>query len=169
MNIRWWLKRDNCPEVIRQFKLIFDRTFSQKARPVGDDWRERLGEVAHVVRDGVHYSRAATHLGNSLISYYPSQSASVPVVGSIQKITANGRDAWMAVKRHAPLPSNTYDPFKCYPSFPARLYSSTMLSDEDHIPINSIICHVARFNLSSDRAVILKLSRVSPISKNSNI
>ena len=98
MNIRWWLKRDNCPEVIRQFKVVFDRAFSQKARPVGDDWRERLGEVANIVRDGVHYSRAATHLGNSLVSYYPSQSASVPVVGSIQKITANGHDVWMAVK-----------------------------------------------------------------------
>lgn len=168
-NIRWWLKRDDCPEVIRQFKVVFDRAFSRKARPVGDDWRERLGEVANVVRDGVHYSRAITHLGNSLILYYPSQSACVPVVGSIQKITANGCDAWMTVKRYTPLPPGVHDPFKRYPSFPACLYSSTMLPDEDHIPINSILCHVARFNLSSDRVVILNLSRVSSISQNSRI
>ena len=44
-----------------------------------------------------------------------------------------------------------------------------MLADEDHIPIDSIVCHVARFNLSSDRAVILNLSRVSLTSKNPNI
>ena len=115
MNICWWLKQYNCPEAIWQFKLVFNWVFSQKACPVRDDWHEHLGEVENVVHNGVHYFQAATHLGNSLISYYPLQSSSVPVIGSIQKITANGQDAWMTVKWHTPLPPNTYDPFKHYP------------------------------------------------------
>ena len=70
-----------------------------------------MGEVAHVQHDGVNFSRAATHLGNSLICYYPSQTDSAPVAGSIQKITVNGLDVWLAVKRQAPASSDAYDPF----------------------------------------------------------
>ena len=99
------------------------------------------------------------HLGNSLILYYPSPSDHVPAAGSIQKITQNGKNFWMTVKRQAPLPPGAYDPFSRYPFFSARLYSSNM-GTEDHIPLSSIITHVARFHLH-DYAVILNLSRVS--------
>jgi hypothetical protein len=36
-----------------------------------------------------------------------------------------------------------------------------MLDAEDHIPVTSIISHVARFNISYDRTIILMLSAVS--------
>ncbi|KAG6862936.1 hypothetical protein C0991_009378, partial [Blastosporella zonata] len=156
-NIRWWLRRDDCPEPMRQFKVFFDKAFSREL-PM-DDLRQRVGEVAHILHDGAHYSRSTTHLGNSLISYYPSQSARAPVAGSIQKITVNESSAWLTVKRHAPLLPDAYDPFVRYPSFPARVYSSKMLDREDHIPITSVVSHVARYNFSEERAVILTLSR----------
>jgi hypothetical protein len=166
-NIRWWLSREDCPEVIRQFKLFFDKAFSHSPQEerhthgAHHERREGMREVAHIQHDGVNFSRATTHLGNSLIRYYPSRTASAPVAGSIQKITVNGPDVWLAVKRQAPASSNTYDPFIRYPSFPAQIYSLSMLDHEDHIPIASILCHVARFEFSFNRAVILTLSRVS--------
>ena len=158
-NIRWWLSQNDCPEVIRQFKIVFDKAFSPW---LPRDSRDSSGEVAHIVFDGVRYSRAATHLGNSLISYYPSKSSTVPVVGSIQKITTNNRNVCLTVKRQAPLPTGTYDPFLRYPAFPARLYSSGMINDhDDHIPITSVVSHVARFMVEDPRVtVFLSLSQV---------
>jgi hypothetical protein len=164
-NIRWWLSRDDCPEVIRQFKLFFDKAFSRDPKELEETlahaYHERSTGVAHIRHNGVNFSRAATHLGNSLISYYSSPTATTPVAGSIQKITVNGLEVWLSVKRQAPCPSNAYDPFILYPSFPARVYSSSMLNPEDHIPITSILSHVARFEFSANRVVILTLSRVS--------
>jgi hypothetical protein len=161
-NIRWWLSREDCPEVIRQFKLFFDKAFSRDPKDSEENiYHDRRTEVAHIRHGGINFSRATTHLGNSLICYYPSLTARAPVAGSIQKITVKGPDAWLTVKRQAPAPPDTYDPFIRYPSFPAQIYSSSILDQEDHIPITSILCHVARFEFSSNRAVILNLSRVS--------
>lgn len=160
-NIRWWLSREDCPEVIRQFKLFFDKAFSHDPQEERHAREERMKEVAHIRHDGRNFSRATTHLGNSLICYYPSQTASAPVAGSIQKITVNNSDVWLTVKRQAPASSDAYDPFIRYPSFPAQIYSSSMLDHEDRIPITSILCHVARFEFSLNRAVILTLSRAS--------
>jgi hypothetical protein len=104
-----------------------------------------------------------THEGNSLISYYPSRGDTVPVVGSIQKIVSDGRHAHLTVKRQALLPSGSYDPFIRYPSFPANLYSAKMVDNkEDHIPVSSIVSHVARFMVpGTEIAVVLTLTRVS--------
>lgn len=160
-NIRWWLSRDDCPEAIRQFKIFFDNAFLRDPKEKGHAYHERMTLVAHIQHNGVNFSCAATHLGNSLISYYSSPTATTPVAGSIQKIAVNGPDVWLTVKRQAPRPSNAYDPFTLYPSFPARVYSSSMLDHEDHIPITSVLSHVARFEFSANRVVILTLSRVS--------
>jgi hypothetical protein len=159
-NIHWWLARDDCPEVIRQFKYFFDKAFSQE-QPSNS--RDRIGEIAHIMHDGVNYSRAETHLGNSLVSYYPSKFATKPVVGSIQKITARGQHVSLTIKRQALLPSGSYDPFVRYPYLSASLYSSKSFEgNEDHIPVTSIVSHVARFMVpGTEVAVILTLSRVS--------
>jgi len=160
-NIRWWLSREDCPEVIQQFKLFFDKAFSRDPKEETHAYRERMTGVAHIRHNGVNFSCAATHLGNSLISYYSSLTSTTPVAGSIQKITVKGPDVWLTVKRQAPCSSNAYDPFTLYPSFPARVYSSSMLNHEDRIPITSILSHVARFEFSANRVVVLTLSRVS--------
>jgi hypothetical protein len=160
-NIRWWLSREDCPQAIRQFKLFFDKAFSRDLGEERHVHHETMREVAHVQHGGINFSRATTHLGNSLICYYPSSTTSTPVAGSIQKITVSGSDIWLYVKQQAPASSDTYDPFIRYPSFPAKVYSSSTLDREDRIPITSILCHVARFDFSYNRAVILNLSRVS--------
>lgn len=168
-NLRRWLKRPNCPEVIRHFKYLFDKVFSPET--VDTTSNPRMGpnprEIANYKHNGIHYSRSSTHLGNSLILYYPSISSVVPVAGSIEKITVSTSGIKMFVRRQVPLPPGQYDPFRRYPSFPAALYSAQMDEGaEDKISLDSIVSHVARFTFLK-YAIIVNLSRVSL--RNNNI
>ncbi|KAJ7441261.1 hypothetical protein FB451DRAFT_1058265 [Mycena latifolia] len=160
-NLRRWLNRPDCPEVIKEFKRLFDKaytprwTLNKESAPLAVD-----GERAHFTYRGVNFSRASTHLGNSLILYYPSPKAD-PVAGSIQKIVTRGDDTVFLVRRQAPLPPDSFDPFLRYPHFPAKSYSSQMEDTLDTIPPSAIFSHCARFEYSNNRSVILNLSRVS--------
>ncbi|KAJ7860198.1 hypothetical protein B0H13DRAFT_1639651, partial [Mycena leptocephala] len=118
-------------------------------------------EHAHYTYKGFNYSRASTHLGNSLVLFYP-QSSSSATAGSIQKIEIAGNEVTFLIKRQAPLPSTKFDPFKAFPHFPAQTYSSHMLDDQplDSIHPSRVISHCARFDFSDERSVILNLSRV---------
>lgn len=165
-NLRWWLHRDDCPEALRQFKLLFDEAFSRK--PQKDDRKydhQRQTEVAHITYNGVNYSRATTHLGNSLVLYYPSHKINTPIAGSIEKITVLGTVVQLSVRRQIQLPPGSYDPFLRYPAFPARLYSAEMGSGSeslDVVPLGSVLSHVARYKFLN-QAIILNLSRVNNI------
>lgn len=162
-NLRRWLKRPECPEIMRQFKHLFDKTFSSSASQEiadSDSLRSRT-DVAHYRHDGIVFSRASTHLGNSLVLYYPSPSATKPIVGSIQKIDVLSTDVHLFIRRQLPLPPGKYDPFHRYPLFPATVYSSAMDDGPlDSVPLSYVVSHVARYNFSSDRAIVLNLSRV---------
>lgn len=161
-NLRWWLNRDDCPEALRQFKLLFDKAFSRKPQK-DEKYHPRRTEVAHITYNGVNYSRATTHLGNSLVLYYARASPTAintPTAGSIEKIMVNGTVVQLSIRRQMQLPPGSYDPFLRYPSFPARLYSAEMDSGSlDVVPLTSVLSHVARYNFSN-QAVILNLSRV---------
>ncbi|KAJ7075966.1 hypothetical protein B0H15DRAFT_738799, partial [Mycena belliarum] len=159
-HLRRWLNREDCPEVIRQFKRIFDLAFTRRNFRAEDDsvpGQDR--EKAHFIFKGVNYSRAKTHLGNSLVIYYPPGSTeSVP--GSIEKILVENNTATFLIRHQAPLPVGSVDPFKPFVHFPAKTYSSKMLSGElDKVNPSSVLSHCARFEFSNDRAVILNLSR----------
>jgi hypothetical protein len=157
------LKRPECPQVIRQFKNLFDQAFSPNIRKVKETAaKSKSIELAHYTHNGFNYSRSSTHLGNSLILYYPTPSSTIPVAGSIQKIDNSGEQVYFVVKRQAALPPTKFDPFRRYTSFPAVVYSSKMDSGpSDRICPQWVVSHVARFSMSSERAVILNLSRVS--------
>ena len=86
-NIQWWLRREDCSEVLWQFKLFFDKAFSRESPE--EKSSGKLMEIAHVHHNGINLSRMTTHLSNSLISYYPSLTATLPIISSIQKITTN--------------------------------------------------------------------------------
>lgn len=161
-NLRWWLNRDDCPEALRQFKLLFDEAFSRKPQKDDDKkYHPRRTEVAHITYNGLNYSRATTHLGNSLVLYYPSPTVNRPIAGSIEKITVCGTVVQLSIRRQMQLPPGSYDPFLRYSSFPARLYSAEMDSGSlDVVPLTSVLSHAARYNFSN-QAVILNLSRVS--------
>lgn len=161
-NIRRWLNRPDCPQVILEFKRLFDLTFKHRNFRDEDDVPEpgADGEPARYKYKGAIYSRASTHLGNSLIMYYPPSSTSA-TAGSIQKIQIIGNQVYFLIQRQAPLPSHKRDPFTPFPHFPAKTYSSKMQDGPmDRINPSSVISHVARFEFSDDRVVILNLSRV---------
>jgi hypothetical protein len=163
-NLRRWLRRSNCPEIIRQFKSLFDKAFiSVNGEPPQTNipLPKSPREVAHRTHNGINYSRASTHLGNSLVLYYPSAHSVTPVAGSIEKITLSSKEVLLSIRRQAQLPPGQHDPFRRYPSFPASVYSSKMVDGPaDQVAIESVVSHVARFTFSFNRAVILNLSRV---------
>ena len=158
-NLRWWLNRDDCPEALRQFKLLFDKAFSRKPQK-DEKYHSRRTEVAHITYNGINYSRATTHLGNSLVLYYPQASPTTSTAGSIEKIMVCGTVVQLSIRRQMQLPPGSYDPFLQYSSFPARLYSAEMDSGSlDIVPLTSVLSHVARY-IFVNQAVILNLSRV---------
>ncbi|KAJ7080261.1 hypothetical protein C8R44DRAFT_653822 [Mycena epipterygia] len=160
-NLRRYLNRADCPEVIKQFKVLFDLTFSpHNDRSTESVPAEDGKDRAHYTHQGVNYSRASAHLGNSLVLYYPSSNASSLIAGSIQCIETAGDDTIFHIRRQAPLPPGKFDPFLPYPHFPARTYSSFMEDVVDKVKPFAVISHCARFEFSDNRAVILNLSRV---------
>jgi hypothetical protein len=161
-NLRRWLGRKDCPEVIRQFKRIFDLVFTPRTVcEQNDTVPGNNREKAHFFYNGVNFSRASTHLGNSLVIYYPPGTSS-PVAGSIEKIEVINTKVTFIIRRQKPLAANQFDPFMAFPHFPATTYSSKM-SDAapDRVEPSAVVSHCARFEFSNNRAVILNLSRVS--------
>ncbi|KAJ6547261.1 hypothetical protein B0H19DRAFT_953617 [Mycena capillaripes] len=158
-NLRRYLNRADCPEVIKQLKKLFDVSFSPRHdRSAESVPTENDKDRAHYTHQGVNYSRASTHLGNSLVLYHPSSSAESPIAGSIQRIKTAGDKTIFHIQRQAQLPPGKYDPFLPYPYFPAKTYSSRMEDVVDRISPSLILTHCARFEFSDDRAVILDLS-----------
>jgi len=169
-NLRRWLNRKDCPELVRALKTLFNKSFkSAQQQLLGQDERQASEplnsyDYAHYTYNGVNYSRAQTHLGNSLVKFYPSPSSAEAVVGSIQRIDVQQGHPIFYLQRQEPLPPHKYDPFRRYPWFFAKMYSSKMSSGPlDIVPASSISSHVARYNCSGDRAVMLTLSRVDNI------
>ncbi|KAJ7265279.1 hypothetical protein C8J57DRAFT_1005151, partial [Mycena rebaudengoi] len=159
-NLRRWLRRPDCPAVISEFKRLFDLAFTR--RNFRDEETPKPGkdrESAHHTYKGRNFSRASTHLGNSLVLYYPANSTT-PIPGSIQKIEVVDNEAFFYIRRQAPLPPDKYDPFSRFPHFPATTYSSKMVNGScDRVHPSKVHSHFARFEFSDDRAVVLDLSR----------
>lgn len=162
-NLRRYLNRSDCPEVIKQFKILFDLSFSpQNDRSVESTPQENGNDRANYTHQAVNYSRSSTHLGNSLVMYYPSANSPL-IPGSIQRIQTDGEKTIFHIQRQAALPSDKFDPFLPFPHFPAKTYSSRMESTIDKVAPSSVISHYARYEFSDDRAVVLNLSRVCSI------
>ncbi|KAK0483121.1 hypothetical protein EDD18DRAFT_1047902, partial [Armillaria luteobubalina] len=160
-NIRRWMQKHNCPELILQLKHLFDKAFttSKGGFKIESEAKEQA-EHAYYTYQGVTFSRSRTHLGGSLVLFYPTPSCSEPVAGSIQKIVTRGNEPCFYIRRQRPLSPSAFDPFQRYTFFSARSYSSDMSSDpEDKVHPSSVLSHVARYNYSHKRAVILNLSR----------
>ena len=114
---------------------------------------------AHHRRDKkLVYSRLSTHIGNSLIVYYPKGDASSsPVYGSIQYIFSVDKEVRFAVHCHRPAVVS-FDPFALYPHFPAKLCSSTM-TELVVVDIDWVITHFVRWPFTGDYVVVLPLYR----------
>ncbi|KAJ7086813.1 hypothetical protein B0H15DRAFT_781765 [Mycena belliarum] len=160
-NLRRWINQANCPPLLREFHRIFTKYFGSNLGGAGphSDKNVSLGPHAHCDYGGVHYSRASTHIGNSLISY--TTGTGKVFAGSIESIEILETGPQFLVRRQAPLPAGKNDPFKPFPDLRAKTYSSKMANETDKIHAQAIIAHCARFEFSNERAVVLELLKVS--------
>ena len=135
-------------------------------RPVPDDLRPLVQKSktlmwARIRHHGVVYATSSTHLGNSLVHYYPHGNKSKSAIpGSIKYIYQHEGRMLFAVRRQDVAHPSVVDPFKPYPHFPAKLYSSGIHDTLEVVHVDWVLCHFARWQMSSDHVVILSLSRV---------
>ena len=188
--LRAWISRPDCPAAIRECKVLLDRAYrsqnaSEKTNVDGiilpnladssyavalpDDLRQLIGQGTAILRanikhsSGVIYSRSSTHLGNSLILFYPRGDFSLsPVPGSIKYIYRDGESFLLAVQRQRPLSGNlkVVDSFSAYPHFPAKVYSSDLEDMLEIVKCSWVSSHYARWALSRNAVVVLSLSKV---------
>ncbi|KAF8578140.1 hypothetical protein K439DRAFT_1362887, partial [Ramaria rubella] len=87
-NLCHWLGSSDCPSAIKECKLLFDKAYGKQDDDSPDDHlltgaSQILPDILHLLmkqwkgalyvrfkHDNVVYSRASTHLGNSLILLY---------------------------------------------------------------------------------------------------
>jgi hypothetical protein len=180
-NLKRWLGRPYCPAFIRECKSLFDKAFGlhsdNKCSDITesalvstpDDLRDliktkKVKLPAYHRANNVMYSRSSTHLGNSLVMYYPAGDLNeAPVPGCIKYIVVQpGEDPVFAVQRQLSAPDNTTDPFSIYPHFPAKVYSNSLSPTLEIVRPGCIMSHYARWAFSPELAVVLCLSRVRP-------
>ncbi|KAJ7834870.1 hypothetical protein B0H14DRAFT_3461716 [Mycena olivaceomarginata] len=160
-NLRRWLGRKDCPEVIRQFKRIFDLVFTPRTVcEQNDTVPGNNRKKAHFFYNGVNFSRASTHLGNSLVIYYPPGTSS-PVAGSIEKIEVINTKVTFIIRRQKPLAANQFDPFMAFPHFPATTllnYQQTLARNRLYLLKGASQSHPMIFAMAgAARARLLKL------------
>ena len=186
-NLKRWLAKPDCPAVIKECKILFDNIYAPKlseanvseggmdtdrvarvaSKAVPEDLRPLLGlpqcqaiMCARVRHNGIIYATSNTHIGNSLVQFYPQGSKSLLVPGSIKYIYQEQDRFVLAVQRQLPTSTDISDPYTIYPHFPAKLYSSQLSVELERVQLDWIYSHYARWNLSATQSVVLSLSRV---------
>jgi hypothetical protein len=183
--LKRWLTKPDCPTVIKECKILFDKIYAPKfsgddigeevadpdhndmvARTVPEDLHPLLGPLqrravmrARIPHHNLIYTTSKTHTGNSLIQFYPQGNISTLVPGSIKYIYQEQGRFVLAVQRQLPT-NDVSDPYAIYPDFPAKLYSSHLSVVLERVEIDWIYSHYARWNPSVTQSVVLSLSRV---------
>lgn len=112
--------------------------------------------------NGVIYARASTHLGNSLVLFYPQGDPdSAPIPGSIKEIySIGGKTSFAVCRYHKPALMDT-DPFSQWPEFPAQIWSTKgdnqLLERVDVLWVHS---HFAQLSISNENVVVLDLIQI---------
>jgi hypothetical protein len=104
--------------------------------------------------DNVFFCRSSTHVGNSLVLFYPNGNRlEMPIPGSIEYIVAKpNNDVVYVVRQQLPALPGTLNPFRFYPHFPAKIYSPDLSNQRQVIHPDWVISHYARWNLDKNRA-----------------
>ena len=174
-----WLSSPECPQAIQECKILLDHAYevhdsdihgtelhtSAKSLDLPADLKVLIGQGAAVLHSymGVVYSRATTHLGNSLVLFYPQGNcSSPPVPGSIKHIYELDGTTTLAIQWQHALGGNNadLDPFAAYPHFPASTYSSTLSETLEVVEMTWVHVHYACWAVSNDCVVVLSLSWV---------
>jgi hypothetical protein len=186
-NLKRWLAKPDCPPVIKECKILFDKIYAPKVaegeisvgdmdsdhhsgpmKTIPEDLCVLLGSLQHKAimcarlhHNGVIYTTSNTHMGNSLVYFHPQGNRSLRVPGSIKYIYQEQGRFVLAVQRQLPTSGdNGSDPYAIYPHFPAKLYSSQLSVGLERVQTDWIYSHYARWKLSATQSVVLSLSRV---------
>ncbi|KAF9471043.1 hypothetical protein BDN70DRAFT_820529 [Pholiota conissans] len=175
--LKQWLARPDCPEFLKECKAVFDKAFSQPSdyedeSPIEPAFISTPQELRSLVSDPkvalharhkcdrVFFSRRKTHVGNSLVLFYPNGDKSLqPVPASISHIfRRRDNTVTYVVNRQLPSPPGTLNPFRHYPYLRAAIYSTTLSTEPELIQPEWVYSHYGRWHLDTDRAVVLTLS-----------
>ena len=184
-NLKRWLAKPDCPAVIKECKLLFDKIYAPKVpedtnegvmdtnhvntepKTIPEDLRPLLGlsqrqaiMPARLQHNGIIYATSKMHTGNSLVYFYPGGNRSTPVPGSIKYIYQDQGRFLFAVQRQLLASVDTPNPYAIYPDFPAKLYSSQLSAELEQVQVDWIYSHYARWDFSASQSVVLSLSRV---------
>lgn len=180
--LKQWIARPDCPAFLKECKRYFDKAFSTTPedsnhvadsafRTVPPELRAtipagpKVAVRAQHLHDGVVFSRSKTHVGNSLIMYYPDGNRrDPPIPAEIENIVVGMDQRYTyVVRRQLPAPPGTVDPFAPYLHFPAKVFSSKISSTLETVSPEWVMSHYARWKLDKDRVVVLNLSRVRKV------
>lgn len=125
--------------------------------------QKRVIQKARLRAHGTVYARVSTHAGNSLVMFHPNGKLGSPAVpGSIECIFANDSDSVyrFAVRRYKPAESSVLDPFRRWPDFPAKIWSSAQSKHLEVVDVNSVMCQFAKYDVSEETIVVVMLPKV---------
>jgi hypothetical protein len=160
--------RDECPDS----SSGDDDDSCQRPVPVPDDLRHLVSDnrvvlMARHQHGGLRFSRSSTHLGNSLIQFYPAgQTSPEAVPGCIKYIYRTKAGVSFAVQRHPDVSPDTDNPWVSYPHFPGRLFSTSLADKLESVNPDQVISHFVRYRLSPEHTLVLSLDTVSQIQDN---
>jgi hypothetical protein len=144
-----------------------DNNSSQRLVSVPDDLRPLVSVakvclMATVQHCGLRFSRSSTHLGNSLIQFYPAgRTSSETVPGCIKYIYRTQGGISFAVQRHLDVNPDTANPWASYPHFPGRLYSKSLADKLEPVAPDWVVSHFVRYQVSPEHTLVLSLDTVS--------
>jgi hypothetical protein len=163
--LRSWVERPYCPPAIMECKKLLDKLdFRRNTDSYKDDELDSTEDTSFPAkyRQGKFtYGKSSYHLGNSLIQFYPNgEQNTSPIAGCINSIELAGHDVFFHVHRFLPAHGMS-DPFRHYPYFNMKMYSSNQADETECIPFKWVLSHIALCPFSSDLVVTISLSRVS--------
>ncbi|KAH7917400.1 hypothetical protein BV22DRAFT_993464, partial [Leucogyrophana mollusca] len=160
--LKYWLAKPDCPPAIKECKTLLDKIYKPKQDDTSPDLGARAAFRAYLKHNGVYLARSSTHVGNSLVYFYPhGDKVSSAIPGCIKYIFESESTPLLAIQRQLPLPSTVTDPYRHYPHFPAKLFSTQLSPSLEVVQVDWVLCHYARWAISSEHVVVLSLVRVS--------
>jgi len=179
--LKQWLARPDCPDFIKECKVVFNQAFGKSKETDSEDpiTESAFGLVpkalcfiisdrqvalrAHHKFDNINFSRRSTHVGNSLVMFYPGGNRALePIPGSIEYIIGRQKAPVIyAIRRQLSAPIDAVDPFHHYPHFNARIFSPALSDNLEVVHPEWVMSHYGRWKLDAERAVILTLSQVN--------
>ena len=184
---RWLARRAIGSYAIRLCKTLFDKIYGDRSSDshhqelaLADEDHAKRGDqptpeelkafvtsprvVLHARHrsKGIIYARARTHLGNSLVLFYPHGDVhSTPIPGSIQEVYSVGGTTFFAIRRYHKSSLSNPGAFAQWPEFPAGIWSTKGEEDIlEEVEVPWIHSHFAQLAISDGNVVVLDLTRI---------